>query len=87
MSRSDKRREASASAPVVPEEATEATRETEPPAPPPTAKPSGFVVAKGRAVTSMRGVLDSGTVVTERDFGGEESLAALVAAGIVESAK
>lgn len=63
----------------------ERTPSTLPP-PPPAAMRT--VVAKGRSVTSLRGILPPGSEVTARDFGdgGEASMDALRAAGIVESA-
>jgi membrane protein involved in colicin uptake len=48
------------------------------------AKPKVFVVAAGKSVTSLRGILVEGTAVEARDFhGGEESFKALVAADVV----
>lgn len=76
-------------APVVAPVTTEAPEPgrhstTLPPAPP---KPVvvRHIVAKGRSVTSERGILDQGTEVKASDFGaaGEESLTTLVAKGIV----
>lgn len=41
-------------------------------------------VAKGRSITSLRGVLDAGTVVGARDFpGGEDTLCDLIKCGAV----
>lgn len=56
------------------------------PAPSATGVKGRLVVAPRRSVTSFRGILDSGTEVTARDFGGEGSLAELVKAGIVVEA-
>lgn len=47
-------------------------------------KPAGPCVAPGRSVTSLRGLLGPGTVVSARDFAcGEESLQALIDCGAV----
>ena len=43
-----------------------------------------YKVARKNSVTSLRGILDAGTIVSARDFrGGEKSLAELVASGTV----
>ena len=44
-----------------------------------------YRVAKGRSVTSKRGILDAGAVVRDRAFSGEGSLPHLVEVGIVEA--
>jgi hypothetical protein len=57
------------------------------PVPPVLAEPERelvYTIARRRSVTSRRGILPAGTVVTSRDFaGGDESLAELVASGTV----
>lgn len=67
-----------------------AVRKDEPPAPPepteeaaPAAAPSATYVAPGKSVTSKRGILGPGKLVTAGDFGGEDNLHALLNAGAV----
>jgi hypothetical protein len=58
---------------------------TTPPAPPATAKSKGLKIAKGKCITSKRGILEAGEPVTANDFsGGADTLANLVKTGAVE---
>ena len=60
------------------ERAEEAAREAA------STKAPVYKVARKNSVTSLRGILDAGTIVSARDFrGGEKSLAELVASGTV----
>jgi hypothetical protein len=59
--------------------------EDSPPAPPATTKSKGLKIAKGKCITSKRGILEAGEPVTANDFsGGADTLANLVKTGAVE---
>ena len=48
-------------------------------------KPKSFLVVKGKAITTKRGILGPGEEVTAKDFhAGEQRLRELVEAGVVE---
>lgn len=55
-------------------------------APEPTERSTAYVVAKGRSVSTQRGIVDAGSAIRAEDVGGEEFIAALIAHGVVEAA-
>lgn len=83
-SQSTPREEAELDAPAQSTEVEETTARQQSTLPPPPAGVVRYVVAKGRSVTSLRGILASGTEVSARDFSGEGSVESLLKAGVLE---